>query len=43
MDYFVVRYNLDLNEYTITGKNKGGQTDRKVFTDLQTFPCLKDS
>ena len=36
LDYFVLRYNLALNDYDIYGK-PGPATDRKVFVDLLTY------
>lgn len=37
LDYFVLKYNLSLNEYVVFGKKGGAKTDRKVFVDLLTF------
>lgn len=37
LDYFVLKYNLALNDYSINGRKGHSKTDRKVFTDLLTF------
>ena len=37
MDYFVMRYNLAINDYAIYGRKNSYENDRKVFADLLTY------